>query len=762
MTRKLLSRVRRLARGAVSRCRSRLFLDVHRPVLSEEAFVSFLSRRQVIRGKVRPGGGAGGTAERAHEAALEFRERLASRWFVDPAALGELRLGAYRSHPEWRRRLLEQVSQDEAGLRIYTTAGPGLTKDFPWASVPDGPGGDSLYPFRPHRFGFLPRLALAALDQPDVLGRLSDVVDGWLAEAAGGRNRLCYGTNLVVLQRVLATSWAWAFLASRAPVFSPEGLGLETRLLRILWADARFLEPRLGGSVPNNHLLADRFAGWFLTVVVPEFVERVDSAAEASFRDELLRQTYEDGGSFEHSAHYHEFACEMGAAYLLLCRRQGRRPDPQLEARVEALLRFQAALTGPAAVPLPFGNAVEDTFFPLDGGEGWCPGSLRELYRALFHTDLLPAPADDPTVERAFWLLGGALAPSPIGRRADPSPASFPAAGVHVYHDPELGGRLAFRTGPGEGCPVTAGHMHADLLSVYLSLGGQPLVVDAGTHTYRWPSERWPPGTPRWRPYLAGPAAHNALTIAGEDPLGEILGSFRHANTSCRVRCRHRADPGLSWSEAQLLNAGPYTGYTRGCIHVAGTYWVVYDRPPSPGPNDKARWYGFQFAPGTHVTSGEKVSVAQRADKATALSLLSTLPGPPQLLVGSAEPLGGWVSPRYGEIVPAPQLRYPLARDGGPSAFVLVPSAGKRVLSSAILEPLSAEAFALRLTTDDGEDLLLVDGSPEPGRPVSLAGLTFEGRVLWMRTAKGYPLVWRWLDGRRLEWPEHQMMRVRR
>ena len=144
---------------------------------------------------------------------------------------------------------------------------------------------------------------------------------------------------------------------------------------------------------PNNHLLADWFAGWYIQQLVPEFLAHPEHDYEQLFRAEFLRQTYADGGNFEHSAHYHEFACEMGVAYLLLCRQQGRHPDAGIEIRIDRLLALQSALTGPHCHPLAYGNAVEDTLFPLDVNEGLV------CRRAAGNRKSIVSPAIEPNTE---------------------------------------------------------------------------------------------------------------------------------------------------------------------------------------------------------------------------------------------------------------------------------------------------------------------------------------------------------------------------
>src|SRR5205814_2575183 len=133
--------------------------------------------------------------------------------------------------------------------------------------------------------------------------------------------------------------------------------------------------------------------------------------------------------------------------------------------------------------------------------------------------------------EQAFWMLGGALTPPEASSAPKAMAAAYPDAGYYVFDSSEAGTTFLFRTGPVPDRAVFGGHMHADLLSVYLKSRGQPVIVEAGTYTYRTAAGDW-------REYLTGPEAHNGLSIAGHDPLGRSHGDFRPRHTDTRVRSR--------------------------------------------------------------------------------------------------------------------------------------------------------------------------------------------------------------------------------
>jgi len=727
---------------------------IYQPILSEQAFNLYILHKcpDIFSGN----------EERAHEfsnseytnhIALAFREKIGSRFFLQPADVDKLCQRVYQPGSIWSHQLTRFVSEVlDDGMFIYVEQGPKLSGEFPWQSIPVGPGGDSLYSIKPHRFSFLPRLALATYLRLIPSNHLLAIVNSWIKMAEEGKSSLFYASNLVVIQRILATTWAWFFLAARPVTRDTEGLGLESFLLRILWADIQFLIPRISFSVPNNHLLADRFAACFIQMIIPEFCQRVElSDVEEKFREEFLRQTYDDGGSFEHSAHYHEFACEMGVAYLLLCYKQGHEPDKEVYNRVKALLHFQAALTGPGTkTPLAFGNATEDTLFPLDGGKGWCSGSLREIYRAVFVAKVASASGNDPSVERAFWLLGGKLRESDQNIEDDLICQSFPEGGIHVYPDSELGGRLVFRSGPLADSTVVAGHTHADLLSIYLSVGEQMILGDSGTYTYRGLSDKWPENSPDWRNYFAGPIAHNTLCIEGQDPFGKIVGDFRKFDIP-PLKCHYSISPSLAWCEGKLSDVGIYSDYIRGCVHVKGYYWVIYDDPSLLEIDDQLCWYGFQCIPGSELSNFSPKTL-QIENNGKNLFLTSSFSDSPEIIEGNLDPLGGWFSSSYGSLSPAPQIRYKLEHFL-PSAFVVTtqPEAIPELISVSVENDKSFIILTLKNTHN--EDWLIINKNINNACVYS--GLVFTGQLLWVRFVAEKPALLRWSNGHHVSWEKY-------
>jgi|GEM_PF-5304792 len=676
-----------------------------------------------------------------------FRRRETDLGFLAPRSVAELLAVSGERHPAWRARLLKQVREDrEQGLPVYDRRAAPLSADFDWAVGPEQPLDDRLYQARPHRLGFLPRWALACHYDRTLVGLLDEVLGGWMAAAELSGGHPGFKSSHVVVYQYIALLLAWPFLAALEEGEEGEVLdSLRRRVLLSLYETSRFMRAADGSAVANNHLLAERLADWLTAVLLPEFEHALDrQTAEAAWLAELQRQTYGDGGSIEHSVHYQEHGCELAVIYLLLCRRNGWFIPQGARERIARLLDFQLTMAGPALLPLAVGNTTEDPLLPMGVWEGWQCGLLREVQRACFDAGRPPATQDDPTREHAFWLLEGKLAPAAETAVAEPAFQDFPESGFCVMTEPEARARLVFRLGPTPEAPGIGGHSHNDLLSLALSLGETMVLAPPGTFSYRFKPHPDLPGQPNLRAHFASAASRSGLFIEGLEPYGPLKGDFRNWTLPCQVAARRATTEaaGLSWVEGRVVGEGPYIGQRRGVIHVWDRYWLVYDTPP-PLQGARSAAIGWQFGPELRCTldDGDANRASAEAGAAT-LHLLSSGTGPASLAVGEAEPFRGWVSPSYGRLEPAANLRFALPRDGGGAATLLslAPLEGLRLERSAGEGSDESGGLGFRLSGPQSEALLLLCDDDREA-PFQWAGVGFRGRLLWLqRDAAGVRL----------------------
>jgi hypothetical protein len=641
---------------------------------------------------------------------------------------------AQRRFPAWRARLLEKVREDrEEGLAVYDRRAAPLSQSLDW-SEPCGPGlEDRLYDARPHRLVFLPRWAMGCHYDRSLVAELEQVLAGWMAAAELPGGHPGFRSSHVVVYQFISCLLAWPFLASLDDQACDGALpSLKRRVLQSLYECSLYMRRVDASGVGNNHRLAERLADWLTAALLPEFDHAPDRrAAETLWVEELHRQTYDDGGSFEHSVHYHEHGCELAVIYLLLSRRNGWPVPPASRERIEKMLRFQLAMAGPNLLPLAIGNTTEDPLLPLGIGEGWQCGLLREVQRACFAPGGPPAPDEDPTREAAYWLLEGELAPAATATLEEAPFQDFADSGFCVLAEPERQARLIFRLGPTPAAPGIGGHSHGDLLSLCLSIGGEPVLAAPGTGRYRFRAQEDLPGQPNLRAHFASAASRSGFYIEGLEPYGPLKGDFRNWTLPCQVEARRAAaaTAGLSWIEGEVVGEGAYVGQCRGVVHLWEGGWLVYDRrPPNLGGG---AFLGWQFAPGIDCQVDPDRRVALRGTApATVLQMLADGVGEADVVSGGFQPFRGWVSPSYGRLEPAANLRFALPQGNHGTATFL--SLGFR--RDARLEQLldADDGLVFRVTVADEEILVLLNIGAQGG-PVRWQGVDFEGRLacLW-------------------------------
>ncbi|MFQ5535038.1 MAG: alginate lyase family protein [Sphingomonadales bacterium] len=676
-----------------------------------------------------------------------FSERQAPKFFFDSATPPDAATVIAAEYPAWKEGVLSRAEQMlTRGAPVYADVAAPLSGAFDWSQTVQKSRRDLLYQVRLNRFAFAPVIALAQLHGADTRNRLRQILDGWIGAVGSD----AYQSNLVVINRIIALTWTLALLAG---VRAGEP-GLEITILSIIGADAHFLADGAGRSAPNNHLLADGFGLWFVAILFPEFLgadQWREKGGEIWLR-EFKRQIYPDGASFEHSVHYHELACEMAAGYVLLSRANDVEPPEWAVDRLERMLAFQMALAPPGGRPPAIGDSAEDPLFPLDAEQGWGSGAWREIYRALFAPATTPAPVSDPTVERGFWLLGGRLAGTASETAPGPGFRDFPDGGFTVFCQHDGRDRLVFRTGPSPRMTSFVGHLHADLLSVYLMVNAKPVIGEAGTFSYRSQKPGNPDAGPDWRGHYMGPAAHNGLTIEGCDPLGERTGDFRDGVLGSTVR-RNATETGsgLAWVEGENIGDTAYAGHRRGVIHVVGHYWLIYDLLPE-GTREQTAVLGLQLAPDCEASANAAGSVYVSRRGRGILRIATDGLSTARISKGAVDPVAGWVSTAYGAHDPAPMLRFGF-KDGVRCAATLLLPGGEEMGARCQVEVLPREQAGLLFKIRHGDFEELVAANPAKSGVV-VDQLTFDGAILWLRKRDGRPVATRQVGGDLLSWPD--------
>ncbi len=268
---------------------------------------------------------------------------------------------------------------------------------------------------------------------------------------------------------------------------------------------------RSRGSSANNHLVAEMAGLLAASLAFPIFraSSRWAQLAADTLVAQIEQQTFADGINKEMAAGYHVFALEL---FLIA----GCEADAAGSPLSNDYWRTVCAMADALAATVDAGLS---TARQGDGDDGRAlildaPG--RSAARAVLEAS---ARVLKPL---AWWpalpMEGvGALLLGQIARQRDLTPerpaarpSAFPAAGVTILRmaggEDEIWCRVDH--GP-HGYLATAAHAHADALSFELRLGGDPILVDAGTYCYH--------GEAAWRDYFRSTIAHNTLEIHGRN-----------------------------------------------------------------------------------------------------------------------------------------------------------------------------------------------------------------------------------------------------
>ena len=379
-----------------------------------------------------------------------------------------------------------------------------------------------------------------------------------------------WASSLEVAFRSL--SWIWAFfLLDGSPVMTTD---LRRDWVKALAVNARHIDTYLSTFFsPNTHLLGEGVALFFIGTLFPGLkpAARWKQRGWNVVLDAAREQVFSDGFYFEQTTYYHVYALDFFLHARVLAVLNSLEIREEFDAVLIRMLETLLLLGRAGLVPAlgdddggrvfdPHRNQSGDLLDPLSTGAVlFQRGDFKFLSGGLR--------------EETLWLLG----PSGVSAfeelaSAEPSSESvaLKRGGLYLMADAESGQQMLIDAGA-QG-PGSAGHGHADALSITLSSNGQMLLTDPGTLEYVGPAADD-------RKAYRGTAAHNTLRVDGVDQ-AESAGPFAwtalpKVQTDCWVT-------GRTFS----LFAGQHTGYQRlpdpvlhrrSVFHRKSMFWLVRD-----------------------------------------------------------------------------------------------------------------------------------------------------------------------------------------
>jgi Heparinase II/III-like protein len=185
-----------------------------------------------------------------------------------------------------------------------------------------------------------------------------------------------------------------------------------------------------------------------------------------------------------------------------------------------------------------------------------------------------------------------------------------------------------------------AAHGHADALSIWLSIDGEQVLVDAGTYLYH--------SGGAWRSYFRGTPAHNTLSINGDNQ-SKIVGNFNwtnHARTEILEQY-----PSLGGWRIKASHDGfveRYGVHHERLLEKTGQGFTVVDTLKGSVDHEVPVEIGFLFGPGmTPLVEKNGWLITGLRGPVVRIHYDSVLKG--FLQQGEDTPPRGWYSPHFGQ-----------------------------------------------------------------------------------------------------------------
>ncbi|MEZ5376604.1 MAG: alginate lyase family protein [Acidimicrobiales bacterium] len=421
-----------------------------------------------------------------------------------------------------------------------------------------------------------------------------------------------HDTSDVSARRLQNWLYAWQRFASST---SFEGFrpGVADRLRRRILDDVEHLATHL--TAERNHRTMELYTLLLVGLAFGEAPLAAD--ALGLLAENAALDIVDDGVHRERSSDYHMIVLRSLVGAVANARLAGLDVDDRLLAATDRAATFGLHLQCPDGTTPALSDGDQADFRSL----------LSFASRVLGRPDL----------EWAATLGGRGVPPKDTA-------ATFPTGGYVVQRSGWGDGSTPYGDerwaildcGPlGDG-----GHGHYDHLSVELAGGGHRIAVDPGRFTYA-------DGPDGWRRWFKGTQAHNTVCVDGLDQTPYRRGKPKGPTSSAHLVRRH-TEHGLDIVVARATSPQYRAVHERTLAFVGGEYWIVIDELADDEPHDYvARWHLDPSTQGAVTVRAAEAGSIVETPAATFVVLRDS---------GLVDIEDGWVSPTYGERLPAPVI----------------------------------------------------------------------------------------------------------
>lgn len=270
----------------------------------------------------------------------------------------------------------------------------------------------------------------------------------------------------------------------------------------------------------GNHALAEAIGLFCAGLMMPHISKASKWEAEGKriLEQESVRQIFPDGSSFEHSIPYLQFVIDHFLIFYLLSKRHGVTIDPNVEKRLSSACNFLVLLIDKFGNIPMIGDSDDGYLIKFWFGEHNNYLSILNTCAILFNRPEWIHPRADLDAKSVFLVGKQAVSKWEKLRKEDrwqKKSAYLPQAGLGIIYYSQDDTEIQFVGNSGPlGCEPLGGHGHADALSFWLSVNGQPFFIDPGTYLYH--------SGGKWRRYFRSTQAHNTIQVDGQDQSEQV------------------------------------------------------------------------------------------------------------------------------------------------------------------------------------------------------------------------------------------------
>jgi len=267
-------------------------------------------------------------------------------------------------------------------------------------------------------------------------------------------------------------------------------------------------------SSANNHLVSEG-AGLFIATSLWNFKEskRWNNYAKKLLEEEIIKQHSENGVNLEEAAEYIQFITDFFLLSWVVAERTNNSFSAEYKNTLQHILQYIYDLMNFKGVVPYYGDEDDGRTVILEDQKDFNNfKSLLTSATVIFQNGAFKSKSNG-------WDLKNQVLFGNQGKQLyqdianDDSPASsvfYQKEGHFICKKPRVNGEiyLHFDAAP-LGFLSIAAHGHADALSIYLEVDGQPFLVDSGTFTYHTHFEK--------RKYFMGTLSHNTIRVDQQD-----------------------------------------------------------------------------------------------------------------------------------------------------------------------------------------------------------------------------------------------------